>query len=281
LADEGEVLNRVIAAAGGAAARVGISQRSTLLPPAHVAQLVDTLKTEPVDATDIIAAVRAIKSPSELQEMTAAAELSKSLVDLVSGNAARSWHDDQSEASLFAAAEQAAKAAGARQTHFLTSDRGYLRPPNPAQRVSKTGQLISIEFSNSSGYWVEAGTTWISEPAQKTQEALAMCEESLATVQALLRPGVEARSVFDAFRKITSNSHWLPGIWLGHGIGLDISEMPSLIPSSHERLEAGMTIAVHPHVVQGDGGVGAYAARTMVVEEGGARILGYPGASAR
>ena len=254
--------------------RVGISRVQSLVPPRLLEQLSNRCSSPPLDVTDMMERIRSIKSPAEVIQLDSAAALARStleqLVSVQSGSG-RTLR----ESELFAEAERLVKASGALRTHFLTSDGGFLRPPRFERSTSPAGQLLSLEFADRAGYWVEVGTTVAVDPRAPAMQALAVVQEALEDIRALLRPGQSSKAAAQSFAESVKGTRWSQGIWLGHGIGIDISEPPFITSTADHELREGMVIAVHPHVVDPSGETGAYLSRTLVVENERTRVLGY------
>ena len=90
------------------------------------------------------------------------------------------------------------------------------------------------------------------------------------------RPGATAADVFHAMDAIlTGGAGGSDAGRYGHGLGMQLTEWPSLIPDDHTVLEPGMVLTLEP-------GLGLGAGKTMVHEEnivitdGGARYLSTP-----
>jgi Xaa-Pro aminopeptidase len=59
--------------------------------------------------------------------------------------------------------------------------------------------------------------------------------------------------------------------FVGHGVGLELDELPVLAASFDQPLEAGMTLAVEPKIMLPDAGVGLES--TYLVTAGGGESL--------
>lgn len=70
------------------------------------------------------------------------------------------------------------------------------------------------------------------------------------------RAGAKASDVFNAMDEVLTGGQGIGDTGrLGHGLGMQLTELPSLIASDHTRLEAGMVLTLEPSVVLKDGGV--------------------------
>ena len=76
----------------------------------------------------------------------------------------------------------------------------------------------------------------------------------------MARPGATASDLFHAMNAVVSSGDDQTGAGrLGHGLGMSLTEWPSLIATDHTVLEPGMVLTLEPGVVVGD--------RIMVHEE--------------
>jgi Xaa-Pro aminopeptidase len=89
-----------------------------------------------------------------------------------------------------------------------------------------------------------------------------------------VRPGVTTGQVDAAAREVIEAAGFGPYFFhrVGHGLGLDVHEDPSLDPGSATVLEPGMVFTIEPGVyLPGWGGV--RIEDDIVVEAGGCRVL--------
>jgi Xaa-Pro aminopeptidase len=103
-------------------------------------------------------------------------------------------------------------------------------------------------------WWRENGA----RPTEKLAEIYAVVLEAQRRAIAAVRPGTEAPKVDAAARSYIADagygSYFTHG--LGHGLGLQVHEAPSLRPTSTTVLEAGMVVTIEPGVyLPGWGGV--------------------------
>ena len=70
------------------------------------------------------------------------------------------------------------------------------------------------------------------------------------------RPGATAEEVFMAMDKVVTGGKGIGDTGrLGHGLGMQLTELPSLIGGDHTVLEEGMILTLEPSIVIPDGGV--------------------------
>ncbi len=112
------------------------------------------------------------------------------------------------------------------------------------------------------------------EKLRKLGEIYAIVREAQEAALAAIRSGIPAREVDRCAREVISKAGYgqFFGHGLGHGVGIEIHEAPTLNPHSNDILETGMVITVEPGIyIPGLGGV--RIEDLVVVEENGHRNL--------
>jgi len=119
-------------------------------------------------------------------------------------------------------------------------------------------------------------TFWVgNRPPDHFRKALELTQQAQSKAIQAIRPGLPiseayntARAYFEAFGVEKAFTHAL-----GHGIGLETHEAPSLSPIAEGVLEPGMVVTVEPGLYYPEWG-GIRWEHTVVVTEDGCRILG-------
>ncbi|MBN2404709.1 MAG: aminopeptidase P family protein [Coriobacteriia bacterium] len=145
-------------------------------------------------------------------------------------------------------------------------------------RPVQAGEFLKMDFgARVNGYCSDMTRTLVIGPA--TDRHREMYEAVLAANEAgiaAVRAGIPAREVHETARAVLESrglvKYFTHG--LGHGVGLDVHERPTVGPKSHDALLAGSVVTIEPGVyVEGFGGV--RIEDLVVVEEGGCRLLSH------
>ena len=112
----------------------------------------------------------------------------------------------------------------------------------------------------------------------KVQDAHARLIEATAAAFALARPGATAADLFAAMdRIVTGGAGGSDAGRLGHGLGMQLTEPPSLIPADRTVLEPGMVLTLEPGIEIAPGRILVHE-EDIVVRETGAEWLSVPAA---
>lgn len=225
---------------------------------------------------DIIETIRIFKDQSEIALIQKAAQIAnqafqETLSNLTSG---------VSELTLANELNYSIRRKGAAKEAFdiivTSGERGTLIHGEPSDKKIKNDELIIIDFGAVfGGYHSDCTRTVILGKANKEQEQLfnLVKEVQLETLEQI-KAGVlcdeldkYARDKFSEKRYGDYFQHSL-----GHGVGLDIHELPRLSSYSNTILEPNMVVTIEPGLyVPGIGGV--RLEDTVVVTESGCDIL--------
>jgi Xaa-Pro aminopeptidase len=146
----------------------------------------------------------------------------------------------------------------------------------PSNRKLSRGDFVLLDFGAAfEGY--NADTTRmavIGEPSAKQREIHDVVLRAHDAAIAAVRAGITTGDVDRAARRVIDEAGYGAQFFhrVGHGLGLDVHEDPSLDPGSKTVLETGMVFTIEPGIyVEGFGGV--RIEDDVVVEDNGCRVL--------
>jgi Xaa-Pro dipeptidase len=153
---------------------------------------------------------------------------------------------------------------------FPTAGKG-LSPHSPSGQgyrafLSNEPILVDIMWAQN-GYLVDMARTYsIGKMAPKMEDAYARTVDVLRAIEARIRPGAVAGDLYEAGLNVASSSPYAanfmgaPGYntkFIGHGVGIEVDEIPFIAKGAPTVLEPGMVFALEPKFVfPGEGAVG-------------------------
>jgi Xaa-Pro aminopeptidase len=132
---------------------------------------------------------------------------------------------------------------------------GYQDVISPARpEPLKNGDVLMLDTGLvRDGYFCDFDRNWsIGPPATEVQSAHARLIEASDAAFEAARPGATAADLFHAMNDILKlGAGSTDAGRLGHGLGMSLTEWPSLIPTDHTVLEPGMVLTLEPGISVG------------------------------
>ena len=100
------------------------------------------------------------------------------------------------------------------------------------------------------GYFCDYDRNWsVGTPSKTVSGAYSQLLEASDAAFELAKPGATASDLFHAMNSVlTLNSSSTDAGRLGHGVGMSLTEWPSIIPDDHTVLEKGMVLSLEPGI---------------------------------
>lgn len=241
-----------------------------------LSKLADKLQIELAPFTGFIEELRLVKNSEELARI----EESVLLNEKVFQGVYRQMRPGQTEKEVARLIENTMYSMGAEKPSFDTIVAGgpnaALPHAVPTERPLREGETIVIDMGLVlNGYCSDmTRTVVLGRPDAKTVSLFQLVRKAqLAGLQAL-KAGVSGMVVDKIARDVIGRAGLGErfGHGLGHGVGLNVHEGPSLNYRNRKQLAAGMVVTVEPGVYIPDWG-GIRLENMAVVEEGGCRVL--------
>ena len=236
----------------------------------------DSLTEALVPTTELVEELRAVKSAAEIERMQAAAAIADEVLDDLSRLIAVGTSERMLAHALDAAMRDRGASGPAYETIVASGPNSALPHARPTDRTFVEGDLVIIDAGAVvDGYRSDMTRTFsIGEPSAGAREMLDVVARSQAVGVAGVAPDVEAGSIDELCRDVIDAARmgdaFLHGT--GHGVGLDIHELPRVRRGSTAILRPGHVLTVEPGVYfPGIGGV--RVEDTVVVTEDGCRAL--------
>ena len=282
--DDGSALFAQAARSLGSVARLGVGARTWGETMIEIGQALPG--AELVNGTPLVNRLRRVKSPLELELMTAACKI----VDGTMAAVTPLVQPGVSMAELAEAVEHEMRMRGSRTPSFPTHLFSYgfaeshdSQTPSGLLPIAE-GETVMFDFGavHESGYSSDFGRTIVcGEPPEYYDDAYAVMLAAQEAGRAAAVPGALCSEVNAACRGPIEEGGYGPYFRhrMGHGIGLDVHEQPYISIEDSTPLEAGMTFTDEPSILW-DGHFSVRCEDVVVCAEGGGRVLNeYPTAS--
>jgi len=217
-------------------------------------------RTKLVPTRGVIEKIRSIKDENEIDLIKSAA----SLADMAITYALNLLESGISESEIAWSIEKFLKENGADDIAFDTIVATGVNSSKPHHRggtaVVKPGDPLVIDMGASiKGYNSDITRTIIVEGRDNQFDSVydTVLEAQMAAINAV-EEGISGKELDLIARKVIENRGYGENFshGLGHGIGLEVHEMPMVVPSSEILLEDGMIFTIEPGVyIPGWGGV--------------------------
>jgi Xaa-Pro aminopeptidase len=262
-----EAVRSRVAAGGRIGAEIGPETRLAM-PVADFLRIREALPDRTfVDASPALQPLRMVKSPAEVAWIRTSAEIASEGFARLPGY----LRPGLTERDVYRAFQRDLIDLGAERVEYLvpvSGPHGYDQiNMGPRQRRLEAGDLLIIDVGvTSRGYFCDFDRNFaIGRASEEFRAAYRRVYEATQTGLEAVRPGRTAADVWTAMSKVLDSTAETPIGRMGHGLGLDITEPPSIAPSDHTVLEEGMVLTLEPSLVMPP--AEGMARRLMVHEE--------------
>ena len=140
----------------------------------------------------------------------------------------------------------------------------------------KEGESLLVELTpRYEGYYTQLTVvTPLGEPTAKMKEFLNVGVAAHKAGVALLKPGNKASDVANVMKNYIEQAGYAYPYRGGHSMGHDLDEPPAIVPEDQTILKPGMTIVIHPCVMDANGD-GVFIGDSYLVTETGAEPLNH------
>jgi len=241
-------------------------------------EVFDTIKFLPTE--NLIEQVRMVKDKEEIIKMKKAAQIAtESLKDVFETIKPGIRELDIASELAYTMRKKGAQRE-AFETIVVSGERSSLPHGKPSIKKINEGELITIDMgANYHNYNSDITRTIImGKENQKQKEIFSIVLEAQKAALDFLKPGVKCKEVDSVARDIIAKKGYgeFFGHGLGHGVGLDIHELPRVSFSDDTVLLPGMVITIEPGIyLPGVGGV-RIEDSVLITEEGYEILTWFP-----
>ena len=229
-----------------------------------------------VPAADLLAQLRDVKDPEELEIMVAAQRIAeRALTDILN-----EIRPGVTEKEIAARLQYLMLHYGAENMSFdpivVSGPNGSLPHGVPSEKVIQSGEFVTMDFGCIYHGYCSDMTRTVAV-GSVTEEMRQVYDTVLAAQKAGIeaaRAGATGRAVDGAARAVIQQAGYGPyfGHSFGHGVGVEIHEGPNATPSNDKPLPAGAVISAEPGIYL-PGKLGVRIEDVLYLTEGGCQNL--------
>ena len=205
-----------------------------------------------VETDGFVKKMRAVKDERELSAMRAA----QAITDAAFEHIVEFMGEGMTELEVKSELEETMRRLGAEGLAFdsiVASGPNGAAPHSIAgERRLQAGDMVVMDFgARKGGYCSDmTRTVCIGEATPLAREVFAAVREANEAVEAMIRPGRTGAAMHHLAEDVLAHNGFAGkmGHSLGHGVGIDIHELPVLSPRNETPLEVGNVVTVEPGV---------------------------------
>ena len=223
------------------------------------------------DDGGLMRALRMVKSPAEIAAIRAACAVANRAFARVP----QAVRVGQTLAEVFRAFQILCLEEGADWVPYVAGGAapgGYGDVISPANdRPLQPGDVLMLDTGLvKNGYFCDFDRNFsLGPPTPAVARAHARLIEATGAGFAAARPGATAADLFHVMdRIVTGGAGGSDAGRLGHGLGMQLTEPPSLIPADHTVLEPGMVLTLEPGVDLGPGKIMVHEENIVITDSG-------------
>jgi Xaa-Pro aminopeptidase len=235
------------------------ARRIGLVAPAAMyhsfgARLQEVLKTQLVDATDLVDRIKAIKSEEERGFIRSVAAMQDEIMSRVHAFIRPGLKDFE----IAAYAQYLGQQLGSEQGIFLCASAtpgraATFRPRSMQGRTLQRGDVYSllVENNGAGGYYTELSRIFVlGRASDELREAHAAVIDAQRFALSLLKPGTPCRQVFEQHNAYLRSHNLAEERRLSiHGMGYDMVERPLIRQDEDMAIQQHMAIVCHPGII--------------------------------
>ena len=224
----------------------------------------------------VVEQLRAIKDPGEIELIRQASAITTQAYERIAEEGLVGRTERAVAARLEALFRELGGDGSAFPAIVAAAENGALPHADCRDVPIPAGTLVTIDCgAKLQGYCSDCTRTFATGPLpDELARAYAVCAEAQLAGLAAILPGTTGAAAHDASAAPIAAAGWAEkyGHGLGHGVGMDVHEAPTLRPGSQDVLVAGNVVSCEPGIyLEGVGGV--RIEDLVVVRDGGAEIL--------
>lgn len=235
-------------------ARVAHEDMLTLREFHQLEQTINESETaiELVEQSRLIEDMRQVKSAEEVELMRKAQQITDDAFAYIVSYIKPGMSEAQVQRALDTFMFEAGADGLAFPTIVATGDHAASPHAIPGERIIQPGDAIVIDFgARYGGYCSDmTRTVFIGRPTEKMRAAWDAIREANERCEAAVQAGKTGAQIHELAEQILSDHGFAKkmGHGLGHSLGIDIHEDPSLSPRNTESLPKGAVVTVEPGI---------------------------------
>ncbi|KIH71403.1 M24 family metallopeptidase [Salinicoccus roseus] len=252
------------------ATRTGVCGLETLMTHSESKFLKDNIGGEVVDGTNVIQKMKALKWDEEQEAVRETFRIAEESHAAFEANIA----PGKPFAEVAAEVDKVARANGCISTLIFLEDGPYFLRKPTLDTIGESGLVTAFtEIVGPNGTWVEKGSLFaVGELSDEEKAVGEACVAAMEAVRDAMKPGMKVSELATIIREQSEHLDVNPGIWHGHGVGID-HDIPIIREDSEAVIEPGMVLSVHPNISNVDETVGASIADVFLIHDDHAESL--------